>query len=234
MEAAEVKMKTLLAALILSFLSLAVVGLAEAGIIQYTDRATFESQGAILYNYDFEDVTFPDTGGYASPAPQPWPTHGVTYEGDRNLLLLPACDFEPESIVLANWDGLITATPEIGHNMLAMDVAAAALPGGTYPPLSTTITLKTNLNPGGYDLIALSDLPLVSAGQKFFGFVTDSSEEYFTEFVVNYNSVDQVQATIDNVTLGVVPEPGVLALLGTALLGLGGFLVVRRKCPGKR
>ena len=214
-------MKSLLAALILSFLSLAIVGLAEAGVIQYADRPTFNSQGTVAYNYDFEDVGTPNVAGFHYPG-TPWTTHGVTYGESENLVLLPTCYYAPLTNVLADTYGTISATLDTGYDMLGMDLAALASTG------DSSILLKTNLEPGGYSVDLLS-LPVVSASQQFYGFVTDTPGEYFTGFTVDY----PVQTTIDNVTLGVVPEPGVLALLGTALLGLGGFLVVRRKCPGK-
>ena len=184
----------------------------HGGVVPYSDRVTFDAQGTIAYNYGFEDVTFPDSGGYAYPG-QPWTTHGVTYNGTENLLILTTCpDYNPVSNVLADTWGTIVAAPEVSYHMLAMDFAALDSVG------NSSMLLKTNFNPTGYSF-DLEDLQLVSIAQKFYGFVTDTPSEYFTGFQVNYT--DPVQVAIDNVTLGTVPEPGSLTLLATALLGMG-------------
>jgi hypothetical protein len=217
-------MRCLSAAAIVLISILAVAGLARGDLIPYSDRDTFNAQGTIVYNYDFEDVGTPNIAGIYYPG-TPWTTHGVKYEAtdedSENLVLLPSCAYSPLSNVMTDNEGVILASlvDLETYNMLAMDVAAVLAAG------DSTILLKTNLEHDGYS-VDLTGLPLASTHlQKFFGFVTDTSGEYFTGFSIGAPE----HCAIDNVTLGAVPEPGALTLLGIAVMGLGSPRLLRRK-----
>src|SRR3569832_2512508 len=72
-----------------TLIMLALAGLsagAEASLIQYSDRTTFEAQGTIVENYGFED--WGSSGGYVYPA-DPNTSHCVTYTSTQNVIMKP-------------------------------------------------------------------------------------------------------------------------------------------------
>src|SRR3569832_1749904 len=72
-----------------TLIMLALAGLsagAEASLIQYSDRTTFEAQGTIVENYGFED--WGSSGGNVYPA-APYTAHGVTYTSTQKVIMMP-------------------------------------------------------------------------------------------------------------------------------------------------
>lgn len=215
-----------LSAAIAVALVLGSLGSSFGSVQSFSDRATFNTQGAIHYNDGFEDTTFLFHDGYAAPG-NPWETHGVVYSGQGNQLIGTSRPYAPPVSTVFNdaGNGTIVATMSpstVPYNMLGMDVAIFAKAG------DLSISLQTNVNSYSF---ALANLPDVSQSQKFFGFVTSTPNEYFTGFTIPFAlpNTSFVHAAIDNVTLGTtVPEPAGLTLLSTALAAVAGAVYLRR------
>jgi hypothetical protein len=194
----------------------------EASVTTYSDRATFEGQASIVYNYGFEDVAL-DVNGFCKPG-DPWPTHGVTYTTTYNIVGGPGSIWAPITNVFAsnNSNHALTATVDTGlqATVLGFDVGKVGVEP-SQPPHTYDIRVYTNLNPTGYAYLDLS-LPSVSDGMDFYGFITTTPGEYFTGFRLNDGG--GIAPAIDNVTLGTVPEPATIliwSLLGGLALLVG-------------
>lgn len=202
-----------------TLIMLALAGLsagAEASLIQYSDRTTFEAQGTIVENYGFED--WGSSGGYVYPA-DPYTAHGVTYTSTQNVIMKPDFGYGNGSNIILNnyWSplsGAITGT----YDMLGFDLGVL---GGT-SLLDFTIT--TNVGTYAFNNV---NVPNVRDGMTFFGFVADPGEN-ITSMIFSSQLGAGYAPSLDNVTLGTagispnaVPEPATVALLGMGLAGLG-------------
>jgi hypothetical protein len=111
---------------------------------------------------------------------------------------------------------------EPGHDLLAFDAGNVR---ATQP--TQTITIVTNLGFYSFNIPGLPNaraLPL-----RFYGFEVDGPGEYITIFNIrDFGGSSEGQPAVTNVTLGstALPEPGTLALLGSALA----LLAVRGRC----
>lgn len=204
------------AALAAATMSLFIATSADASLSLINDRAAFESQGTIAYNYGFEDYT-----GLALYYPgQPWTTHGVTYTSAQNLIVGPTFSTGSATNVLVNnTSAPLTASINGAYNMFAVDLGV----------LRTTAPLDFQLQTtAGTYLYSGLGVPNVSArpGSSFYGFIASGGES-FTGFTIS-RTVNSSWAAIDNVTLGnaretseSIPEPSTLILLGGALGAIG-------------
>jgi hypothetical protein len=184
---------------------------AQATLITYNDRTSFNSQGSIVYNYGFEDFTgstfyYPD---------DPWTSHGVTYATADNIIAGPTSWYGNSSnVFINNWWTPLTATISPTFNMFAFDLGIL---GGNSP---VNLELVTNQATYYFNNLNVSN---VSQGLDFYGFSV-SSGEYFTAFTLSSVYGSGYAPAIDNVTLGnsaaPVPEPSTLLLFGAGLFGI--------------
>lgn len=197
------------------------VSAADATLMTYNDRASFDSQGTIVYNYGFEDFT-----GQSFYLPgSPWTTHGVTYTTPRNVIVGPALNYGNTSNVLAydHWTPL-TATISPNFNMFAFDIGLLSIIEND-SPLDFKIT--TNLGTYNYNNVIVEE---AYEGFSFLGFAADYGE-YFTGISINSLNLYGSGPALDNVTLGTrtaVPEPSTILLLGAGLLGAACMRRLRR------
>lgn len=161
------------------------------GLAVVSSREKFNSMGTIVYNYGFDDFG----AGFSYPG-SPWTKDGITYTSGQNIVVGTATGYAPLSNVMTHnyWTpvtGDIQTSPST-FNMFALDLAFI----GRKDPIDLTIyTNKTAYH--CYDL----DLPIASAAQTFFGFVANTSDEYFTGYALNSDGGGSAPV-IDNMTLG--------------------------------
>ena len=201
-----------------TLIMLALAGLsggAEASLMYYFDRTTFEAQGTIVENYGFED--WGSTGQYAFPG-DPYTAHSVTYTSTQNVIMKSDAWYGNSSNVIINnyWSplsGAIVGT----YDMLGFDLGVL----GYTSLLDFTIT--TNWGAVTYHNVSV---PNVNAGMTFFGFVADPGENITSMFFSSQLGGGSAPA-LDNVTLGTagispnaVPEPGTVLLMAAGLAGL--------------
>src|SRR3569833_1562044 len=144
-----------------TLIMLALAGLsagAEASLIQYSDRTTFEAQGTIVENYGFED--WGSSGGYVYTA-DPYTAHGETYTSTQNVIMKPNIGYGNSSnINLNNYSSPLSGAIAGTYDMLGFDLGVL---GGS-SPLDFFITS----NVGSYAFINFS-VPYVRVGMSFFG-----------------------------------------------------------------
>lgn len=203
------------------FLGLMSFTTAEAALLSYSNRSTFEMQGAIQENYGFDDF-----GPYSESLGSSWNTHGVTYTSDDNYVFIGSLGSKPpvvSNVLISNtWLSLSgSLDADSNNNMLGFDLAVLFT---TADPGNITLSIYTNQATYIYDDLSLPD---VSFEQEFFGFVS-SEGELFTGFNLTSNTWGTA-AALDNVTLGttIVPVPSAVWLFGSGLIGLIGL--ARRK-----
>lgn len=185
-------------------------GSANAGLLQFSDRVSFEAQGTIAENYGFEDFGT----GFSYPG-DPWTAHGVTYNTGNNLIVGTGTSYAPISNVFTYdfWTPVTATIDSSGFDMFALDLG--------YLGSNTALTFSVSTNLDNYIFSAII-APLASRSLDFYGF-TVGDGEYFTSFNISSGGTGSAPV-IDNVTLGdqqkQIPEPSFLALLGFALTGL--------------
>ncbi len=180
-----------------------------ASVIVISNVVTFDAQGAIAYDSNFDDFGT----GFGFPG-DPFTRGDVTYHSLNNLTWGSGTGYTTTQPLIGNnyWTpilGDIAAGPQ--YDMFGFDIGES---GGSL----ITLTVFTNLGSYVYPSQAIASSP---AGLlDFWGFV--ATGEYFTGFDITADSGAGNLPGITNVELGhtgdaPVPEPASLLLLGTGL-----------------
>jgi hypothetical protein len=178
---------------------------AQASLVTYSSRPTFDTQGTIAFNSDFSDF-----GASFSYPGDPFTRGDVTYNTDQNLIIGTGTDLAPVENVIANngWSPLpgdIATGPK--YDMFGFDLGQVG--GGTY-----TIKLFTSV--ATYTYAGLTVTPM-DTGLDFHGYVT-SPGEYFTGFNVSADQFGSYAPVMTHVTLGNVAVPEPTTMIAGALL----------------
>lgn len=194
-----------------------------AGVVRYTDRASFTALGSIAYNSNFRD--FGLFTSFPSSTSTPFTRGDVSYNSPLlNLVWGPSSGLTTTEQLIGNNDytpfpGSIAQTPR--YTMFGFDIAM-------FGPSTVTISVTTNT--GTYTYPGLPVANSMNGILSFEGFTTSSLGEYFTSFIITADAGRTgFLPGITNVTLGnagngsSVPEPSTIALfsLGLAIAASG-------------
>jgi hypothetical protein len=190
-----------------------------AGVVTYSSRATFNSQGTIVFNSNFDDFIGTE---FTQPG-DPFTRGDVTYTSGDNLIVGTGDNYSIgtfRGVMSYNFWSPITGTISTASNqydLFGFDVAVTSGP--------IDITVNTNLN--SYVFSGLS-VPDGSTTFAFEGFQATGGE-FFTGFSVATQGQGFLPGMTD-VAVGTAgsaatPEPGTFSILGLAV----GALVLRKK-----
>ena len=185
-----------------------------ASVSTYTDQSTFNSQGVIAFDSNFND--FGTSFGF--PA-NPFTRGGVTYTSGSNLTWGFSTVYTTTTETLIGGNSaipttLITGNIATGYNMFGFNI-------GTYGSTPISITVDTNVSSYLYSGLTIANSQAGKLDYK--GFIA-SSGEYFTGFKIVADNAIPNLAGITNVAVGnvsAVPVPGAVWLFASGLLGLG-------------
>ncbi|WP_339909942.1 PEP-CTERM sorting domain-containing protein [Symmachiella dynata] len=202
--------------LLAGLVSLSFVTSAQAGLITFTDRATWEAQ---LSAFQTESFTLPDTGTLAANV-----THTL-------------------GLVTFSYPGVSSqGFPQVSSNQFVGDVWSVSSGGGTSETGPHTFGLPSAVTAVGADFSSAERSTLTAGGMtvtvptdsgvQFFGVISDTP---FSSFVLDHNQTATTNNDLfimDNLSFGntaAVPEPSTFALLGIGGIALVGYGVRRRR-----
>jgi hypothetical protein len=181
------------------------------GVITYSDRGTFDGQGTIAFNSNFQDFGT----GFSYPS-NPFTRGDVTYTNTENLVIGPDGSYSigrSQNVITNNYWTPLTGNIATGpqYTLFGFDVAVT----------SGSVDVAVYTNSGTYVWSNLT-IPDGNPDFAFQGFEATAGE-YFTGFRIDSRGASYLPG-MTNVALGnagpsSVPEPGSFLLLGTALLG---------------
>lgn len=192
-----------------------------AGVVTYSSRATFNSQGTIAFNSNFDDFyaqqfTFPG---------DPFTRGDVTYTSGANLVVGSGGAYSIGDVrAVMSYDNWSPITGDIStasslYDLFGFDLAVTS---GTID-----ITVNTNLNSYLFSGLTVGD---GNPNFTFEGFQATGGE-YFTGFSVASQGSGFLPGMTD-VAVGTsvagaaaAPEPGTFSILGLAV----GALILRKK-----
>lgn len=195
--------------------------LTQAAIVQFENRAAFESEGSLLFKEDFEGFTDFDNLGYRTIGFVDYELSGVTYLSSTFSNIINAFDgvnsinrHDPISTIYTNgvFGPIYGKLDNSGDpvNQFGFDLAFVNNPAPERASNSDfEITLTSNFNAYSFNVLA-EDLQHVAFSSVFFGFGFTDVSEFFTSFSITPAEFG-VSPTVDNVTLrtGAVAEPTV-------------------------
>lgn len=191
-----------------------------AGLITYSNRATFNAQGSISFNSNFNDFGT----GFGFPS-NPFTRGDVTYTSTENLIFGTGTFYSPvQNLMGNNWWTPVTGTVQSSsttYNMFGFDL------GVMWRIDPVTVQISTNL--GSYTYSGLNITP-ATVGLDFLGFITTLSNEYITGFSVSTLGSGSA-AGMTNVAVGhvqAVPVPSSFVLVGIGVACISLSSAVRR------
>lgn len=186
---------------------------ASAGLVTFTNEASFQAAGTIAYNTNWDSFT----GDFLHPG-NPYTIGGVTYTSESNVIIGPASGYgNPRSMMFDDYWTPLTADV-LPTYMLGFNAGVLSLDGSNS---LVDITVYTNFDT--YQFNGLT-LPYAPNPLQFFGFTTDSMAESITGFALSSESGWGWAAGITDVQVGntaAIPEPASALLTGCAVLLLG-------------
>jgi hypothetical protein len=198
----------------------------DAGLITYSDRATFNAQGTIAFNSNFDDFS----SGFSYPG-TPYTRGDVAYSSTENLVTGTGTGYAPiRNVMTNNWWSPVQGTIATGttqYDLFGFDIGVLSR--------QDRISFSINTNLGSYNFPLLT-IANGSSSMDFFGFATTGLGEYFTGFELTAEFGNGSLPGVTDVALGVqaeaapTPEPASMALLAMG----GGLLAFGRKRFGRR
>jgi hypothetical protein len=196
----------------------------SAGLATFSDRTSFDAQGTIVFNSNFNDFT----SGFSFPG-DPFTRGGMTYTSSQNLITGTGTSYAPIVNLMTDnfWSpltGTIASAPT-PYDLFGFDVGVLDRQD------RITVDITTNLATYEFPLLSLAN---GTQSLQFLGYETTTPGEYFTGFSLTTEFGSGSLPGITDVTLGVtsVPEPTSAVLLGLGLLGSGWHLRRRRTNDG--
>ena len=200
-------------------LAVAITAPALAGVITYTDRASFLADaGPLDYTEDFEGFTFDiDYSFITISDPNGFSVGHSGPQDFRNLIDVPPFDFDDgngtvsiSAFVEGDDPNTVTLTPDLSAMAFGTDVSSAAGLEGAVMEV---------YNGGGL----LTSITLTNGIDDFFGFITNGGDE-ITHILIRAASANGNQGgegfRMDNFVGVNIPAPGALALLALGAVGI--------------
>ncbi len=216
-------------------------GTVQAGVVQFTSKATFLAQTDVALTGNFDDYG----AGLTVLSPTPFARAGITwteatYSIGANTVAsnaIPPLIWNPVRnttlfAFAARLSGTIDTTPDryssFGFDLGYLNNFVSA----THPPTTATLFLTTNGGTGTGNYSFTITMNGSEESFSFSGFKTDDPNEYFTGFQIvgptsYFPGISEWKLGDPKAPVSAIPEPGTLALL--AFGGLTAVLKHRRR-----